>query len=207
MFFCSQRILFLGAHTDDIEHGAGGSLAKALGLGCFVRYVSFSRCLDLPRNATIVDDQEAVSKHLESMGCSVKMLDLRNQDLASDSRLIRSELGALRSEFEPQVVFCHWPRDAHQDHREVTKECIRIFPGSTILGYEVLRSCHGFAPDVFVALSEDEVEAKITMISLYKTQADLYYNRPDVLRSLAVLRGASIDRPLAEGFRAIRVVV
>lgn len=204
-----MNILFIGAHTDDIEHGAGGTLARLLKKKEHnVLYLTLSRCTDLPRNKGILEDQAAITSYINERGGTVWMFDLQNR-LLPEGRYpwkIREILESARDNFHPHIVFTHWKHDIHQDHKAVVGECLRVFRNLTVLGYECVRSCPGFAPNFFISLSEEDLREKAKLINLYETQRELYYNVESVIESLAVARGAIIGQALAEGFDLVRMV-
>ncbi len=201
-----MNILFIGSHTDDIEHAAGGVLQRIIHRADHnIRYISFSRCTDIPRNKNILEDIERVQNYLSQRDVVVTMHDYPNRRLPEYSFEIREVLENEKTGFCPHIVFTHWRGDTHQDHKAVHDECLRVFRGSTVLEYECLRSCLNFVPNTFITLSQEEINAKIELLSLYKTQA-LYYNSERALRALAVVRGIAVEQNLAEGFFTSRLV-
>ena len=202
-----MNYLFIGAHTDDIEHGAGGFLCRALSNPeDKVYYLTFSKCTDLSRNLRIEKDQEAVKDYIQQRGGHVEMLDLPNRCLGNHGQEIRGHLEQIRNNFQPDIVFSHWEHDIHQDHKAVADETIRVFRNFSTLSYECLRSCPGFAPNAFYALKEEEISAKVQLLSLYKTQKELYYLARSATKSLASMRGVAIGCLYAEGFSIVRLV-
>jgi len=203
-----MNFLFVGAHTDDIEHGAGGFLSLLLrDRQHKVRYLSFSRCTDLARNHGIEQEQAAVEHYLTGQGGSVLMLNMTNRNLAAHAGEIRARLEQEKTEFDPDVIFSHWRNDIHQDHKTVADETYRIFRNRSILGYECVRSCPGFTADFYLELSEQDINDKLSLFSFYHTQQELYYTAEPVIRGQAVIRGAAIGKPLAEGFSVVRYVM
>jgi LmbE family N-acetylglucosaminyl deacetylase len=101
---------------------------------------------------------------------------------------------------QPDVVFTHTKSDLHQDHGVVTEEVMRAFRGTTVLGFDVIRSSHGFFPTFFVEVGEEDVKKKIAALSEYKTYADKYYFHPDVTRATLLRHGALVERKYAEAF-------
>lgn len=203
-----MNILFIGAHTDDIEHGAGGLFCQLLKEREHqVRYLTFSKCMDLPRNEGIEVEIRRVGKYITQRGGQVRVLNLPNRRFPERSLEIRTELEHERATFHPEIIFTHWVGDIHQDHKVVAEESLRVFRNETVLACEGLRSCPRFAPNFFVVLSEEAIDTKIELLAMYETQAGLYYNSPDVIRSLAVARGVAIGRSFAEGYSLERMVV
>jgi LmbE family N-acetylglucosaminyl deacetylase len=196
-----MNILFVGAHTDDIELGCGAVLNKVLNIGIHrVKYLSFSKCTDIERNKYIGRDQTDVENYIRNKGGIVGMDDLPNRELYRHEALIRESLEWSRDNFKPSLVFTHWKQDVHQDHKVVAEESARVFKKATLLSYECPGSCLNFAPNFFVSLTEEEVADKIRLLSLYQTQKDLYYFAPSVAIAFARVRGIVIGQQYAEGF-------
>lgn len=202
-----MKVLFLGAHTDDIEHGAGGLLSACMNSAEHqVQYLTFSRCLDLARNDGIEADQNRVKLYLMGKGVFVQFADFKNKRLHEDREEIREMLEGKRDSFNPDLVLTHWTGDLHQDHKTVAEETLRVFRNTTVLSYQIIHSCPGFAPNYFVPMSEENRDEKIKLLSMYETQIGLYYNNPDVIRAKAMYLGADIRREYAEGFIVNRII-
>ena len=67
----------------------------------------------------------------------------------------------LNRTFHPDIVFAHTKADIHQDHGTVTEEALRAFRGTTVLGFDVIRSSYGFFPNFLVEVTEEDVEKKM----------------------------------------------
>jgi hypothetical protein len=81
----------------------------------------------------------------------------------------------------------------------VTEEALRAFRGTTLLGFDVVRSSYGFFPHFLVELSEENIQAKLNALACYETYSDKYYFDPSLLRSTMVRHGALAEEPDAEG--------
>jgi LmbE family N-acetylglucosaminyl deacetylase len=112
----------------------------------------------------------------------------------------------LKKEYQPEVVFVHTSKDIHQDHQTVTEEALRAFRGTTLLGFDVLRSSYGFFPHFLVEVSEKAVDKKIQALNAYKTYTDKYYFDANITHATAIRHGALAERPYAEGFDILRIV-
>jgi LmbE family N-acetylglucosaminyl deacetylase len=112
----------------------------------------------------------------------------------------------IRKEFNPDMVFLHTKSDLHQDHATVTEEGLRAFRGTTVLGYDVIRSSYGFFPHFLVEVDEIDVQNKIQALAEYHTYEDKYYFDPDLTRSILVKNGALAERKFAEGFDILRII-
>ena len=205
MIFHGKRILFIGAHPDDIEIGA-----------CALIHNMHGKCEILC--ATLSDNQKnpllknVVNEHRASMSVlgvsedhdliesfeTRKFPDLRQEVL--------EYLLKLRVDFEPEIVFCHSENDMHQDHNVITQEALRAYRGLTLLGFDVVRSSYNFFPHFLVEVSEQDAAAKIEALSQYKTYKDKYYFEPTLLKATMIRHGTLAERKLAEGFDILRIV-
>ena len=205
MTFYGKSLLFLGAHPDDIELGCGAFLADLAGQADIF-------CMTFSNNKKNPDLQNLANEHYDSM----HVLGLHDHQIGLGSYETRrfpdfrqellQEMLELRKKYQPEIVFVNTPKDIHQDHQTLTEEATRAFRGTTVLGYDVLRSSYGFFPHFLAEISEKAVETKIAALSKYSTYADRYYFAPDIIRATAIRHGALAERPFAEGFDIIRIV-
>jgi len=205
MTFFGNNILFLGAHPDDIELGAGALIADIVGKANIL-------CVTLSDNQKNPDLINVVGEHYKSMkvlGLSHSQIilnDFETRRFPEHRQEILETLLKIKREFLPEIVFVHTPQDIHQDHITVTEEARRAFRGTTVLGFDVLRSSYGFFPHFLVEVSALALEKKIAALKEYQTYQNRYYFSSEVIRSTAIRHGALSERPFAEGFDIIRVV-
>ena len=205
MTFYGKSLLFMGAHPDDIELGCGALLSDLVGQADVF-------CMTFSDNKKNPDLQNLANEHFDSM----HVLGLKDHQIGLGSYETRrfpdyrqellQEMLELRKKYQPEIVFVHTAKDIHQDHKTVTEEATRAFRGTTVLGYDVLRSSYGFFPHFLAEVSKHAVETKIAALAEYSTYADRYYFSPDIVRATAIRQGALAERPYAEGFDIIRIV-
>ena len=205
MKFYGKRALFIGAHPDDIELGAGALLHR-------IAKQSEVLCVTLSDNQKNPLLQNLVEEHRASMAVlgipqeSVLLGPFTTREFPAQRQELLEYLLKLRREFQPDIIFTHSAQDVHQDHNAVTNEALRAFRGITVLGFDVIRSSHGFFPDFLVEVEEEDVNKKIEALAQYKTYADKYYFQPELLRAIMVRHGALAERKFAEGFDILRIV-
>jgi len=205
VIFFGRKVLFLGAHPDDIELGCGALLAH-IASSADVLCVTLS---DNQENPTL---SELVGEHYRSMALlgmpreKVVLGRFETRNFPRDRQQILEYLYDLGRKFRPDIVFAHSQADMHQDHSVVTMEALRAFRGTTVLGFDVLRSSHGFFPHFLVEVTAEDVEKKVLALAEYKTYADKYYFDPQVTRAALIRHGALAERAYAEGFDILRIV-
>ena len=205
MNFYGKRVLFLGAHPDDIEIGCGALIAHIAGQTDVL-------CVTLSDNKKNPDLQHVADEHRRSMAVlglkkdQVIVGSFETRNFVRDRQEILEYLYQLNHDHRPDLVFAHSPADIHQDHGVVTQEALRAFRGISLLGFDVLRSSYGFFPHFLVEVTGQDVEKKIAALNEYSTYADKYYFDPEIIRATLVRHGALAERPFAEGFDILRVV-
>lgn len=206
----ARRALVLAPHTDD-EVGCAGSVARLVRSGIDVRYVAFSRCEESVPNGFPKDVLEVECRKAgAALGLRPEHVDVwgfRVRHFAAARQEILERLVALRNEIKPDLVFVPSTSDLHQDHATVSIESFRAFKHSTILGYELPQNTIDFETRAFIALSEEDLATKLRVMSCYESQTHRPYAAAEVIRGLALVRGAQANTSLAEAFEVIRLIV
>lgn len=213
-----DRILFVGAHCDDVELFAGGLLAQACFTHRRVGVLVFSDHRGVIDDAAAARARNELSENLAWLRAesgamvqdhSQRMLPACRGAFQSERDALYAAMEALRSDYD--LVVTHVPTDTNQDHRQVAEEAARVFKAhATLLGGEFPNNdLGGFAPQVYIALSAREVDAKARMVAHYHSQD--FGGRPyldgEVVRALARLRGSQIRETAAEAFAVIGRVI
>ncbi|MDG6219983.1 MAG: PIG-L family deacetylase [Candidatus Thermoplasmatota archaeon] len=198
-----KRILLFGSHPDDVEIGMGGSVLKYKDKYEFL-YLCFSKCLDLERNANLMDEYK---RAVDFMGIKSEILDFPNRRFPEHSFDIREVMEEKKQTFEPDVVFCPASCDIHQDHNTLYREAYRVFRNKSIMGYANSRSSMGFQPNLYVTLEEEIVKKKIELLEIYRSQSGRYYMTQDALMSPINFYGIQVGTRYAEGFEIIRAII
>jgi LmbE family N-acetylglucosaminyl deacetylase len=205
MNFYGQRVLFLGAHPDDIELGCGALIHHIRGMSDLL-CVTLSDNQKNPLLKNVVDEHY---KSMEKLGVQKESVVLGpfTTRIFHDARQeILEYFLKLRTDFKPDVIFVHSKQDVHQDHNTMTEEALRAFRGISVLGFDVVRSSYGFFPHFLVEVTEEDVNAKIEALSQYETYRDKYYFNNELTRSIMVRHGALAEVHFAEGFDILRIV-
>ncbi len=205
MIFYGKRLLFVGAHPDDIE----------LGCGAFIHHILKDTevlCVTLSDNQKNPELQNLPEEHFRSMEIlgvprqSVVLGQFETRKFPQARQEILEYLISLNRQYHPDVVFVHTRSDIHQDHATITEEALRAFRGTTLLGFDCLRSSYGFFPHFLVEVNEEDVECKLSALAAYQTYSSRYYFDPTILRATLIRHGALAERKYAEGFDILRIV-
>jgi N-acetylglucosamine malate deacetylase 1 len=203
--FYGQRVCFIGAHPDDIEIGSGALIAHIVGQ-TEVLTITLSDNQKNPALKNVVEEQQ---RSMTSLGVKEKNIIVGHFETRRFPHFRQEILEYLidfNQEYQPDIVFTHTRADIHQDHATVTEEVLRAFRGTTVLGFDVLRSSYGFFPNFLVEVTEQDLEKKIRALAEYKTYANKYYFDPSITRATLIRHGALAERPYAEGFDILRII-
>ena len=205
MLFYGKKVCVIGAHPDDIELGCGAFIAN-------VHDKTEVLCVTLSDNQKNPSLTSLVEEHHRSMRIlgvprdHIKLGSFITRRFPEARQEILEYLYQLNHEYQPDIVITHTRSDIHQDHQQTTEEVLRAFRGTTVLGFDALRSSYGFFPHFLVEVSPEDVEKKILSLSEYSTYHDKYYFDASVLRATLIRHGALAERPYAEGFDILRIV-
>jgi len=208
-----NRILFFSPHTDDVELGCGGTIVKLLEQKKEIHWVVFSIAEDsLPNENDKLKLQKEFISVTEELALKpdnytiyrypVRKLNFYRQE-------ILETLIKIKKEFNPELVFGPSQNDFHQDHQVISNEMIRAFKmHCSILCYELPWNHIKFTSTYFVRLEERHIQLKLKILKKYETQITLnrYYFSDDMIKGLAMTRGAQINHKYAESFDVIRIL-
>ncbi|MBS3055939.1 MAG: PIG-L family deacetylase [Candidatus Aenigmarchaeota archaeon] len=205
-----EKVLVLSPHTDDGEIGAGGTIAKFIENGGEVFYAAFSTCEksiseEFPKDIL----KSEVRKATAVLGIkpeNLNILDYPVREFSSRRQEILQEMIDINKKINPDIVFTPCSNDTHQDHEVISRESFRAFKKTSILGYEEPWNCRVIKSDIFVTLSESNINKKIMALKEYESQKRDYLNH-EFIRSLAKVRGTQIGKSLAETFEVIRWII
>jgi LmbE family N-acetylglucosaminyl deacetylase len=203
-----DRVLALGAHTDDIELGCGAFLSRLHREGCEIAVAAFSRSEeslgpDMPLD-TLENEFRRSMKHL-GLTDSVFVGSVPVRHFPEHRQEVLDELVRINRDFKPDLILTMNSHDSHQDHEVVHKESVRAFRGRTLLGYEIPWNQQQNVASLFVEVTQEDVDRKVTMLREYRSQVDLNrsYVGSEFACSAATFRGFQSRKPLAEAYEVI----
>ncbi len=210
-----DRVIFVGAHPDDIELGCGGTIQVFIERGYRVQCIfvtkgnysgspfvreeeSLTACalLGVPReNITFGDFPDTrVPENVET----IKFLQ--------DSYL-RSFQGRDAVANDVYAAFLHSANDIHQDHQAIARCGVTAFRHCPrIYAYESPSSIGAFNPRAFLAMTHAHRDCKWEALQRHKSQLELerYYLEYESMCELARFRGRQGGVEYAEAFEVIK---
>ena len=203
----NPQILCLGAHSDDIEIGCGGTILRLL------------------------EENPKAEVHWVVLGASgqrgSEAVGSANIFLANASRKqvvvkgfkdgffpyigaeIKEFFEELKRACAPDLILTHYRNDLHQDHRLVSELTWNTFRQHLILEYEIIKYDGDLGiPNFFVQLSERISRKKVqNLMQCFSSQRNKNWFTEDTFSSMLRLRGVECNATerYAEAFYARKV--
>ncbi len=199
-------VLAIGAHPDDIEIGAGGTLLTlaANQPGLRVRYVVLTGTAQ--RQA---ESKAAAHAFLPAVDLAIEVHDLPEGRLPAAWTQVKDTLEAVAAAGPPDLVLAPSAADAHQDHRTIGEIIPTVFRDQLCLSYEIPKWDGDFGrPSVYVPLSAAVAKRKVELLhKSYPSQQGRDWWDDEVFLGLARLRGMECRAPYAEAFTCTKFVI
>lgn len=201
------RVLFISTHPDDVELGAGATLAKCVRLGATVYYVALTAIED---NVLIIDEMKESVDILGIPKGNCEYFNYTNTGFDKERQEILHELERIRDKLNPNIVFTPSTHDLHQDHYTTAIETLRAFKWSTeiLLGYNLSWNIivEPFNPKLYVEVSEEDALKRLKALSCYKSQENRYYMKEQANDALLRYYGLKAGFEFAEAFEIYKMV-
>ena len=195
-------VLCLGAHADDIEIGAGGTLLAWIASG--VR-LDVHWCVLSAIGARAAEAEASAAAFLtDAVAARIELGQFDDNRFPYQGHAIKSWLEDLRARVAPDVIFTHRRNDAHQDHREVCQLTWNLFRDHLILEYEIPKWDGDLdQANAYMPLPAAVMERKTALLlDHFGSQRSKDWFDAETFRGLARLRGMECRAPerYAEAF-------
>ena len=201
------KILCIGAHSDDIEIGCGGTILKLIKESIEPQFYWVVLSGKLNRSQEALQSASTFLKEVNSKQIVIK--NFRDSYFPFDGTTIKDYFETLKNEFSPDLIFTHKADDAHQDHKLVANLTWNTFRDHFILEYEILKYDGDLTtPNFYIHLDDDIVERKISYITeFFKSQNEKQWFSHETFKSLMKIRGLeSNSHGYAEAFNCKKMV-
>jgi LmbE family N-acetylglucosaminyl deacetylase len=199
-------ILAVGAHADDVEIGAGGTILRLLAEhpGSTIQWVVASA--SEPRAAEARASAAAFSSDAASV--DTRVADLPDGRLPSVAPALKDLLESFKGRPIDLILGPH-RGDAHQDHRLVAETIWQTYRDHLVAEYEIPKYDGDLGqPNLYVDLDAATCERKIALLNQgFPSQADRRWWSPETFRAILRLRGIEAATTFAEAFHCRKVVV
>jgi LmbE family N-acetylglucosaminyl deacetylase len=203
-----RRILCLGAHSDDIEIGCGGSILRWLQEDPDLEFYWVVLSSNSTRKKEATDSAELFLKGARNKQIVVE--SFRDGFFPFQGTEIKEYFEGFKKRFSPDLVLTHYRDDRHQDHRLVSDLTWNTFRRELVLEYEIPKYDGDFGqPNFFVHLDEAVCAQKIkNILDIFKTQTEKHWLTEDTLRAILRLRGVeSHADKYAEAFYCRKMIL
>lgn len=198
------RLLCIGAHSDDIEIGCGGTVLQWLSSDRPVEVTWVVLCGAERRNAEAKQSANVLLRAAKHV--NVVLRDFRDGYFPAQFSEIKKFFEELKESQEYDLIFSHHLSDHHQDHRLVAELTWQMFRDHLILEYEIPKYEGDLGqPNVFVSLCETVAKRKVEhLMCHFGSQRSKGWFRAETFLSLMWLRGIECraESGHAEAFHA-----
>lgn len=204
----TSKILCIGAHSDDIEIGCGGTILRLLAENKDVEMTWVVFCADGRRGAEAEKSAEMFLKNAKKK--ETEILAFRDGFLPYEGPKVKEYFEQLKETVRPDIIFTHHRHDLHQDHRLISELTWNTYRDHLILEYEIIKYDGDLGtPNCYVHLDAATCEKKIDFIrTCFNTQKAKAWFSDDTFYSILRLRGVESNAPgrYAEGFYGRKII-
>lgn len=202
------QILCLGAHSDDIEIGCGGTLLqlKRLHNNLVFHWVVFSATGGRGKEA-----EKGAELFTAESKKQVVLKEFRDGFLPYSGGQVKEAFEELKGQVTPDLIFTHWHGDAHQDHRLLSELTWNTFRNHFILEYEIPKYDGDMGrPNVFVPLDPPLPEHKVNcLFEAFQSQTAKPWFARELFLGLMRVRGMESNSAsgYAEAFHTRKMIL
>ena len=189
------RVLCIGAHSDDIEIGCGGTILRLLEENpdtevCWVVLGATGQRLQ-----EAMESANQFLLHASKKRIIIK--EFRDGYFPYLGAAIKDFFEELKETYSPDLVLTHYRGDLHQDHKMVSELTWNTFRNHLILEYEIIKYDGDLgSPNFFVYLTEEFAKNKVkNILQCFKSQKNKNWFTEDAFYSILRLRGLESNAP------------
>ena len=198
-----MKVAAVGSHPDDIEIGAGGTIAQHRKQGDEVRFLIATRGGELSEPE--IREREARTAADILNVDDVRFLDFEDTRVPYNDEMVKTINDHIR-EIDADRVYIHTEEDTHQDHKKTALASIAASRNcQSVLAFESPSTRSTFAPEYYIPLPEDVLEQKIEAIRAHESQQRKKYLEAEAMKGLARFRGRQASTTYAEAFQVVRI--
>lgn len=201
----ADRVLCIGAHADDIELGAGGTLLNLVAAKpslelhwCVLTGAGTDREKEARRSAALFAENSI----------NVEVFDFQDTRLPWQGNAVKDVFRDIGRRLDPDLIFTHHGDDHHQDHRLISELTWNTWRNHLIFEYEIHKWEGDLGrPNAYVPLTEEVTYRKAELIfQAYETQHSRRWFRKENFIALMRIRGVECHHDFAEAFHAKKLI-
>lgn len=212
-----KKVIFVGAHPDDIELGCGAAVFRFVQAGFDVHCYYLTR----GEKSGEAERRQAESRNaLRVLGVASNNIYFPPDGMFEDTMIPHDhrtieyiESSYLQSDAECNGVcgdvyaaFIHSDKDRHQDHQIASKCGVSAFRRvARVYTFESPSSTNDFHPNMTIGFSDDVLELKRKALNCHESQRVLnrWYFEYEAMMGVAAFRGRHTRLPFAESFEVL----
>ena len=189
------KVIFLGAHSDDIEIGCGGTILRLIQENpeIDVTWVVFSALGERGSEA-----KKSAEEFLHNVNHKqIMVYEFQDGYFPYKGAEIKDIFENLKGDLAPDLIFTHYRNDLHQDHRLLCELTWNTWRDHFILEYEIPKYDGDLgSPNFFVTLDDNLREKKVELLMrFFQTQANKHWFSTETFNALLRLRGIECKSP------------
>lgn len=202
------NVLCLGAHSDDIEIGAGATLLALLEArpDTKVTWVVLTA-----KGERAEEARGSAELYVPPAQLDLVLAAFRDGYLPYEGAAVKDFVESLKAKPYPDLILTHWRNDAHQDHRQVAELAWNTWRNAAILEFEIPKYDGDLeTPNLYVPISKAHAERKAAnLMAAFPTQSGKGWFTPETFLGLMRVRGIECNAPggYAEGFHAKKMTL
>ena len=199
-------ILAIGAHPDDIEIGAGGTLLSLAAAcpGLQARYLVLTGTAERHEEA-----RSAATAFLPATHVNIDLHELPEGRFPAVWARVKDALEDVARSCSPDLILAPSRADAHQDHRTIGEIVPTVFRDQLYLSYEIPKWDGDLGqPSMYFPLSADVARRKVELLhKCFPSQRARDWWDDEVFLGMARLRGMECRAPYAEAFTCTKAAL
>jgi LmbE family N-acetylglucosaminyl deacetylase len=204
-----RRVLCLGAHSDDIEIGAGGMVLELLRQrpGVQFQWVVFSAA-----GVRATEARQSARRFLGARSAEqVRLFPFRDGFFPSEYPAVKEAFEQVARGFQPDLVLTHTRDDRHQDHRVVSDLTWNTFRRHLVLEYEIPKWDGDLGrPNCYLPVSAATAQRKTRLLMQgFASQRSKDWFSPETFLGLMRLRAIECRAPggYAEAYHMRKAII
>lgn len=208
-----ERVIVFGAHPDDGEIGAGGTIAAYAERGhrivMVVLRVPNGPGENCPKG--LERRRGEADRAARALGAEVITLGLGRDAIRPDARLVGA-IDRMLDDIQPTAVYTHWTGDSHPEHIALTRAVLAATRHNRCSVYMYEATMPGgiseqpFRAQKFIDIS-DTIDRKMASLACHETQIERYgQGWLEAIRGRAAHRGFQIRQRYAEAFEVVKEI-
>jgi len=213
----NKKILALAPHADDVEIAMGGTIAKLSkqnDVTIITSIIPSENHLGKKNQYMVENRLKEQEKSAKILGAKLKVLNFSQYEFKFSRKYIQI-FDTIINKSNPDIIFCCWEHDTHQDHKALAQITYSVLRKNDIslYAYEAMLpgglNANTFDPQLFVDIS-NHIKVKIKALkqfkSVFKNKKNTYSNYFDSIIARAKYRGGTIGVDYAESFQVIKQI-